>query len=481
MSKRAFRVWVCLGAVAIITFVAFKLIPVNATTAGFAYLLLVLAVASSWGFLEAAITSVAATLMFNRYFLPPIGTFTIADPQNWVALFSFLATALVASRLSEKAKRRALDAIERQRDIERLYSFSRAILLSVRDEPFPKQLVRKLAEIFELSAAVLYDRRTGELYRDGPLEFEGLDQQLRDAALSGTSFSDAHAYRTITAVHLGSEPIASLAIQGIRMPDSVLQGVANLVAIGLERARAQDLAQELEAAQRSEQLRTTLIDAMAHDLKTPLTLIKGATSAVLAGTERLSDATKEQLTIADEEAEHLRELLDTALEIARLDTAKIDVRPELSNIQIIVGEVIASMRKEIEDWPLEIAVESGTPLIPVDKRLIKLALKQLVNNAVKYAPPDLPVVIRILHSEGMVTVEVTDHGPGITDEDQGRIFERFYRGRSVRNRIPGSGLGLNIAYKIAHAHHGELAVKSRPGETTFTLTLPVGQTGSENN
>jgi two-component system sensor histidine kinase KdpD len=142
---------VCLGAVAIVTFVAFKLIPVNATTAGFAYLLLVLAVASTWGFLEAAITSVAATLMFNRYFFEPIGTFTIAEPQNWVALFSFLATALVASRLSEKAKRRAVDAIERQPDIERLYSFSRSILLSGKDEPFPKQLVRKLAEIFELA------------------------------------------------------------------------------------------------------------------------------------------------------------------------------------------------------------------------------------------------------------------------------------------------------------------------------------------
>jgi two-component system sensor histidine kinase KdpD len=328
---------------------------------------------------------------------------------------------------------------------------------------------------------VLYDRRTGEFYRDGPLDFEGLDQQLRDAALSGTSFSDAQANRMITAVHLGAEPIASLAVQGIRMPDFVLQGIANLVAIGLERARAQDLAQEMEPAQRSEQLRTTLIDAMAHELKTPLTLIKSATSAVLAGPDRLSDATTEQLTIADEEAEHLRELLDTALEIARLDTAHIDVHPEISNIGTIVREVVASMRTEIEDRPLEIIVDGGMPLIAVDRRLVKLAVKQLVNNAVKYAPPDLPLAIRVRHSEGMVTVDVTDHGPGISDDDQGRIFERFYRGPSVLNRIPGSGLGLNIAYRIAHAHQGELAVKSRPGETTFTMRLPVGHAGSGNN
>ena len=139
-----------------------------------------------------------------------------------------------------------------------------------------------LAETFGLSAAVLYDRRTGEFYRAGPADFEGLDDQLRDAALQGTSFSDAATYRTITAVRLGAEPIASLALQGVNMPDSVLQGVGNLVAIGLERARAQDLAHQVEAARQSEQLRTTLIDAMAHEFKTPLTLIKGATSSVLA-------------------------------------------------------------------------------------------------------------------------------------------------------------------------------------------------------
>jgi len=114
----------------VVTFVAYRLIPVNATTVGFAYLLLILAVASAWGFLEAALCSILATLVFN-FFLPPIGTFTIADPQNWVALSSFVATSLIASRLSAKAKARASEAVERQRDLERLYAFSRAMLFSI--------------------------------------------------------------------------------------------------------------------------------------------------------------------------------------------------------------------------------------------------------------------------------------------------------------------------------------------------------------
>jgi two-component system, OmpR family, sensor histidine kinase KdpD len=177
--RRSVRILVSLGCVALVTFIAYKVIPVNATTVGFAYLLLVLVIASAWGFFEAALSSIAATLVFNFFFFPPVGTFTIADPQNWVALFSFLATSLVASRLSTKAKARALEAVERRQDVERLYSFSRAILLIDQGSPFPKQLVEKLAEYFKLAGAVLYDKRTGEFYRVGGGHVPDIDEQLR--------------------------------------------------------------------------------------------------------------------------------------------------------------------------------------------------------------------------------------------------------------------------------------------------------------
>ncbi|MEO7653230.1 MAG: DUF4118 domain-containing protein, partial [Bryobacteraceae bacterium] len=229
LRRRAWQLVLSLVGVELVTFAAARVLPVNASTAGFAYLLLVLIVASTCGFLEASLASIAATLAFNFFFFAPVGTFTIADPHNWVALFSFLSPSLIASRLSDKAKQRALDAIERQQDVERLYTFSRALLLIDSGEPFAKQLVQKIAEIFDVSAVVLYDRRTGEIHRAGPSEFDGLDEQLRDAALRGTAFSDTTRSRVITAVRLGSEPIASLALQGMKMPDAVLQGIANLV------------------------------------------------------------------------------------------------------------------------------------------------------------------------------------------------------------------------------------------------------------
>jgi two-component system sensor histidine kinase KdpD len=465
-----------LAGVAIVTLVARAVVPVNPTTVGFAYLLVVLLVASAWGFVEAFIVSIAATLAFNFFFLPPVGTLTIADPQNWVALFSFLATAIIASRLSAKAERRARDAIERQRDVERLYSFSRAILLIDAGEPFPKQLARQLVDIFELSAALLYDRRTGEIHRAGPADFEGLDDQLRDAALHGASFFDAGRERLITAVRLGAEPIASIALQGSRMPDSVLQGIANLVAIGLERARAQDLARQVEVARQSEQLRTTLIDAMAHELKTPLTSIKAATTSLLSGSDGPPESSRELLTIADEEADHLRELIDDSIEMARLDTAHIEVHLQLSRVQEMVREVVASMQREIAERPLEVACGEQLPEVELDRRLVTLAVKQLLDNALKYSPSGTPLRIQVSAADGVVAVEVTNGGPGIPAHEQERIFDRFYRSPSVK-QIPGSGLGLSIAHSIARAHEGELTVTSEPGQTTFRLILPAGQTG----
>jgi two-component system sensor histidine kinase KdpD len=477
VNPRPVRIILSVAGLVALTFAAHAF-PFNATTVGFAYLLLVLIVASTWGFIEASILSIAATLTLNLFFLPPLGTLTIADPQNWVALFTFLTTSLIASRLSTRAKQRALDAIERQKDIERLYTFSRAILLIDSSEPFPGQLVRKLAEIFQLNLAVLYDRRTGLFYRAGPSEAEGLEEQLRDTALHGTSFSNDQSC-TFTAVRLGSEPIASLVIQGARMPDSVLQGIANLVAIGLERARAEDLAHEIEATKRSEQLRTTLIDAMAHEFKTPLTSIRAATTLLLAGPDQTQENRMELLKIADEEAQHLANLIDDTVSMARLETGYIKVDPELSDITEIIDEVIDSLRTELQGRQVEIVRGEEIQSSAFDRSLIKLAIKQLVDNALKYSSPGTPLKIRVSRDGGSIGVEVTDYGKGIPPSEQSRIFERFYRSPSVQSQIPGSGLGLSIAQSIVRAHSGNLTVTSRPGETTFRLVLPMVNKGEQ--
>jgi len=469
--QRSLRIVASLSAVAVVTFVGHRLIPLNATTIGFAYLLVVLVLASIWGFVEAALSSILATLLFNFFFLPPVGTFTIADPQNWVALFSFLATALIASRLSAKAQARALEAIERQKDVERLYSFSRAILLSDRSAPFGQQLAQKLAEIFNLDAVVLLDSRTGEFHRAGASPFDDIENQLRTALKKSGSERDGA--NVVMGIHLGFEPVASLALRGTRTPDSVRQGIANLVAIGLERARAQDLAQQVEAARQSEQLRTTLIDAMAHEFKTPLTLIRAATTSVLANPNEIEESTKEQLKVADEEAEHLRELIDNVVEMARLDTAHIEIHPEMSELRETLNDVLASLQTEIDERRVSVMCSERLPAITFDRRLMKLAIKQLLDNAIKYSPFDTPIEVELHEGTGAVTMEITDHGQGIPIEEREKIFERFYRSPSIKNQIPGSGLGLSIANSIVQAHGGNLSVSSEAARTTFRMTVPI--------
>jgi two-component system sensor histidine kinase KdpD len=365
MVQRPIRVLIALCGVAVVTFLGSKVILVNATTVGFAYLLAILIIASTWGFLEAALAAILATLCFNFFFLPPVGTFTIADPQNWVALSSFLATALIASRLSAKAKARASDAVERQRDLERLYSFSRAMLQIDTTAEFGKQLIEKLADVFGLEAAVLFERQSGAFHLAGTSNRADLEDILRTVAHSGVSVPLIRSEYVIVAITRVSEPVASMALRGATMPQAVVHGVANLVAIGLERARAQELAQQVEAARQSEQLRTTLIDAMAHEFKTPLTLIKAATTSLLANLNIERERRREQLTIADQEAEHLRELIDDAIEMARLDTARIEIHPEMASLDRTLEDVVCSMSRRRMSIQFRLSVPRQFPECPL--------------------------------------------------------------------------------------------------------------------
>jgi two-component system sensor histidine kinase KdpD len=253
----------------------------------------------------------------------------------------------------------------------------------------------------------------------------------------------------------------------------VLQGISNLVAIGLERARAQDLAYEVEAGRQTERLRTTLIDAMAHEFKTPLTSIKAATTSLLADPDQPAASRTELLKVADEEAEHLTALIDDALEMARLDAANVDIQAEVSDLGETANRVVTAMHTSIEGRPVDVRCDPATPPIAFDRRLITLAIKQLLDNALKYSPPETPVTIRVQPTDGVVALDIIDRGAGIPASEQPRIFQRFYRSPGIHEQIAGSGLGLSIAYRIAQAHNGGLTVTSKPGETMFRLTLPV--------
>lgn len=217
---------------------------------------------------------------------------------------------------------------------------------------------------------------------------------------------------------------------------------------------------------------------MAHEFKTPLTLITVATTSLLAGRE-LPASSREQLEIADSGAEHLRELIDGAVEMARLDAARVEIHRELTDLREMTREVVASFQSETDERPFEIVCGKRLPEFPLDRRLAKLALRQLISNAVKYSPPGTRVTIALGATEGAVTIEVTDRGERIPAAEQRHVFERFFRGASIRRKVPGSGLGLSIALRTVEAHKGELTLTSRPRETTFQIRLSIPETREE--
>ena len=206
------RLLASLGLVAAVTYAFSDWIPVNATSTGFFYLVAILVIATAWGLLESTVASVVAMLCFNYFFFPPVGTFTVADPQNWVALFAFLATSLTASRLSARLKRESKEAVDRRQEMERLYALSRALLLTDATQPIGKQIAYQVAHAFEFPAVALYDRLSGEIYLAGPRLLPDIDARLREAALESTVFQDDAGKVAITPIRLGGEPIGSLAV-----------------------------------------------------------------------------------------------------------------------------------------------------------------------------------------------------------------------------------------------------------------------------
>ena len=472
----AVRVAVVIVLIAAITIVCFRVVHVNATTAALAYLVAILLIAARWGLTESIAGSLVAVAFLNFYFLPPIRTFTIADPQNWVALFAFLATAITASHFSMQARKRTAEAMDRQREMERLYALSRSILLIEPSRPVPKQLAMTIAQSFDAAAVALYDRETGEFFRAGPEDFPDPDGKLRQAAIEGTMFREGRDRTVVTSVRLGAQPIGSLGIHGIELSDSALQGLTNLVAIGLERLRAQNATAKAEAARQSDELKSTLLDALAHEFKTPLTSIKAASTALLSNNAFKQDQQRELLSIVDQEADRLSVLVTEAIQMARIEAGRVILHRDNHAVADLVKSVLSKLGPAVEERNIEMHIAGSLLPVWVDGELIEVALRQLIDNALKYSRPGSPVTVAADASDGRVIVSVADRGPGIPESEQTRIFEKFYRAEGSRHQIPGAGLGLAIAREIIRAHSGDIWVESKPGEgAVFRFSLPVSR------
>jgi len=460
--------------VACIVFVYHRLIPVNPTTVALTFLLAVLVVSAYWGLRYSVLLAALATLGFNYYFLPPIGRLTIADPQNWVALFAFLATAILASELSERARRETLNANQRRRDVERLYSFSQRLLATDNVGELLNAIPRYVCQIFGGKSAAVYLLSSRETYRSDPQGGGLSTEDLEAVSTRGEPVIDRTRNLSLVPLRLGARLTGAIGVAGTAISRESLEALGGLVAIAIERVGVMEKLGKAMAARQGETLRTALLDSVTHELRTPLTGIKAAVTSLLSDLELDPAQRRDLLTVINEEADRLDHLVEETTEMTQIDAQGVVLHRQPTSVRSVIDLAVTESKTVLSQHPLEIRAPESLPEVRLDPARIAEVLRQLLENAAKYSSAQSPITITAEVSNGQLVTSVADRGPGIDEFEQALIFDKFYRGRDQRYRVQGTGMGLAIAKAIVEAHGGTLGVTSQLGHgSVFHFALPL--------
>lgn len=459
----------------VITVVYVRWLRVNPTTVGFTFLLAILIVSALWGLRYAIFLAILSTLAYNYFFLPPVLRFTIADPQNWVALFAFLFTAIVASQLSERARREALESNRRRREVERLYGFSQQLLVSDNIFELLNAIPRYIVDSFGVTGAAMFlDRKQETYYLDPPSQALFPVEQLKAICGRGEPVLDREHGICFMPLRMGVRPVGAIALAGCGLSRESLEAIGSLTATAIERASTAEKLTKTEAARESDRLRSVLLDSVTHEFRTPLTAIKASAETLLSDAALDKAQRKDLLDVINEESDRLNRLVGEAAEVAQLDSHELELNFQPHQISEAIDAAAAQLRSALQNHPLEVDVPDGLPPVRVDLARITEALVHLLDNAAKYSPPNTPIRITAEARRGELLTSVADHGPGIDEVEQEMIFEKFYRGRNLRTTIQGTGMGLAIARAIIELHSGKIGVISQVGRgSVFYFSLPT--------
>jgi two-component system, OmpR family, sensor histidine kinase KdpD len=462
----------------------------NPTIAALTYLLAVLVTATRARLWVAVVTSIVAVACLNYFFMPPVGTFVIADPQNWVALIVFLAVSIVASNLSTSARDRAREAVARRDEVARLFDLSRDVLLSTDSQQAIPQLATFVSRRFKLDFVAICLPRSADwdVFDAGTLALD-LDARELTLAFAGAEHSvefDARArtysgHRAMTVeghhvalvpLRVGTKAVGLLAAAGRPVEAGTLDALAGVTAIAVERAHFLEERKTAELARQSEELKSALLASLGHDLRTPLTAIRVAASNLqaswLAEGER-----REQSDLILAEVERLSRLFQNILEMARIDAGALSADVRWVHPSEIVEAAQDQLEHSLRRHPLVVDAESEQ-LVQLDPRLTASALAHIVENAAQYTPAGSPIDLRVRVSPDGLTILVRDHGAGISPADLPHLFDRFYRGAEAKRRVSGTGMGLSIARGMLAVQHGRIwAENCTDGGAQFTIMVPA--------
>jgi two-component system sensor histidine kinase KdpD len=479
------------------------------TTVALAMLLLVLLLAGNWGLRYAVGASIGASLLFNYFFLPPVGTLTIADTRNWVALFAFLGTAIYASHLANRIREESTEANTRRQESEMLYRLGRQLLQPESVAQLFNFIPSSVANAFNSPAVTLYIADGERIYLSDPKYISSpkvawnsqgqtspeapggpscadrtraeIIRDLREGMLVPIFRPPADGCPTTIPLRIGVRPTGALLLEATSLSRESMEALSGLVSMSIERAGALENSARSEAAKETERLRTALLDSVTHELRTPLTSIKASITALLTQPSLDDHSRKELLTIIDEESDQLNHLIEQAVEMAQLDANKVQLELKPVSVASLVDDAVDQTRAVNPSREIRVSLSRALPRVVADSAWIEKVLLNLLANAIKYSPPNQPIFVSADPQGEMLAISVADRGAGIDPLEQGMIFDKFYRGQSYRGpaqrqRVTGTGMGLAIARAIVTAHGGTIGVTSQLGHgSVFTFTLPIAR------
>ena len=478
------------AVVALATGVASLLSPVSElSNLVMVYLLGIVVVAMRTGRGPALVAAVLSVAAFDFFFVPPYFTFAVSDVRYHLTFLVMLIVSLVISGLTVRVRAQAESAHHREQQTAALYAISRELAGTRGVDALLQIAVRHVAEVFRTMVVMLVPDAGGALTAWSGSQFD-LDandlgvarwvyEHRQPAGLGTSTLPGASA---LFVPLLGST--GAVGVLGVRPADRhamdeperlhQLETFAAQTALALERARLADEAQEAEVRIETERLRNSLLSSVSHDLRTPLATITGAVTTILDQGSRVDAATRQDLLESvREEAERLNRLVQNLLEMTQLESGALQLHRDLHPMEEIIGAALGRVGKRLEDRRVTTRVPPDLPLVPIDDVLIEQVLVNLLDNAIKYTPAGSPIDIIATAGDRNVTVEITDHGPGLPPGTEDKVFEKFFRAQPVDAR--GVGLGLAICRGIVRAHGGRIWAQNIPGGgVAFLFTLPLG-------
>jgi two-component system sensor histidine kinase KdpD len=439
------------------------------------YLFITLAIADKAGFAEASIVSVVATLCLEYYFAPPLFSFRVDRPDNWTALATFGGISLIVSRLSHQARQRQA-MLERQ-SIEQkaLYELCRDMLLLDWKRSPTLQVCVLIKRSFPLQGVALWNAYEDALSCFG--ETPNAEDTTKAVYFNERNYDDASNQTSFRVLYFGTRAVGALMLYRHSIDSLNVNSIASITAMAIERTRSLAVEMNVEAEKHSEQLRSALLDGLAHAFKTPLTTITVASSGLLAA-EELSARQAGLVDLINGEAIRLTQLTTRLLRTSRLEPAQFILHEKVIDVRTLIQGVVAECAFQLNSRHIDVFIAPEITKVRCDPQLLTMALVQILDNAAKYGPQDSLVRISADCSGSQAVLRIHNQGSYIPPTERNKVFTRFYRSPSVEHRAPGTGLGLSVAKKAIEAHGGKISIESDvQAGTTFVLTMPAATEG----